>query len=230
MFVFLDIGFTLLGGPSVGPARRLVDALKIPETEKSALADTLFRTPFAHSDALTDYLVARFDTHPDATRSTAQKLWHAQTHEARVLPGAADFLCQLKTANIPFGFISNIWAPFYEGFERLFPTESTSCPCFPSFKLHQAKPDLALYQMALDHVGVAPEQVIMIGDTYQMDIAPPRQLGMKTVWILHRPQKELADIIPILNGMRPPPDLTVANIGLLSVEHLPLLLEKSVDA
>ena len=225
MFVFFDIGFTLIGGPSVGPARRIIEALKMAEKEKSALADALFRQPFAQAEELAAFLVSQFGTPVDATHAMSKNIWNAQIQEAYPLPGAVECLSRLKQANIPFGFISNIWSPFYAGFARLFPEESATRPSFLSFQLHKAKPDLALYQTALDQVGISAEQAIMVGDTYTMDIASPRQLGMKTVWILHRPHKELPEIIKTLNGTLPPPDLTLAHIGLLSVEQLPTVLE-----
>ena len=225
MFVFFDIGFTLIGGPPVGPARRIIDALKIAEEEKPTLADALFRQPFAQAEELADFLVNQYGTPINDTHAISKNIWDAQIQEAYPLPGAVECLSRLKKAHIPFGFISNIWSPFYAGFARLFPEESATMPNFLSFQHNCAKPDLALYQTALDQVDIPAEQAIMVGDTYVMDIASPRQLGMKTVWILHRPQKELPEIIKTLNGTLPPPDLTLAHVGLLSVEQLPRLLE-----
>jgi HAD superfamily hydrolase (TIGR01509 family) len=227
MFLFLDIGFTLIGGPNSGPARRLAEGLRLPATAKGPLSDLLFRTPFADAEGLAAALLDRFATPPEETRLLARSLWQAQETEAYPLPGAREWLEQLQEANIPFGFISNIWAPFYAGFARLFPAASQNRPAFLSFRLGMAKPDLQLYRMAMEQVGVTPEETIMIGDTYEMDIAPPRQLGIKTVWVLHRPQQELADTLQIVNGLAPPPDLAVAQIGQLRVEQLHALLKES---
>lgn len=229
MFVFLDIGFTLIGGPSVGPARRLMEALHLPAAAKIPLANLLFCTPSSHPDMLAEAVINLWNTHPNQTRAVVQQLWQAQNEEAYILPGAAEWLDQLTQAQIPFGFISNIWAPFYAGFTRLFPVESKTRPSFLSFQLQCAKPDLSIYQTALAQVGLSPAQTLMIGDTYQMDIAPPRQLGIKTVWVLHRPQQELSDTIQTLNGVSPPPDWTVAHIGQLQVDHLYTLLQESAD-
>ncbi|MBF0160786.1 MAG: HAD-IA family hydrolase [Magnetococcales bacterium] len=230
MFVFLDIGFTLIGGPGVGPARRLAEALALPGHAKPILSDLLFRSPFSHPDQLAEALHAQFHGLPEQSRAVVHALWQAQSDEAYILPGAAELLETLTEARIPFGFISNIWAPFHAGFTRLFPQESRQHPSFLSFQLQMAKPDLALYQTALRQTGVSPRQAIMIGDTYGMDIAPPQQLGMKTVWILHRPQQELADTLHILNGRAPAPDLALAHIGQVQVEQLHTLLTESKHA
>ena len=231
MFLFLDIGFTLLGGPSVGPARRLADALQLSGEAKSILSKAMFRTPFRHPEELADRIISDFASDPDQTYHEVRQLWQAQNQEAYPLPGATEFIAHLHANNIPFAFISNIWSPFYAGFCRLFPYESRTCPSFLSFECNLVKPELALYQKALDEVGVDAHQAIMIGDTYEMDIAPAQQLGMKTVWILHRPEKELSDIVKILNGglqgHTSPAHLTVANIGQLQVNMLDALLQES---
>jgi FMN phosphatase YigB (HAD superfamily) len=60
----------------------------------------------------------------------------------------------------------------------------------------------------------------MVGDTYKNDIRPAIELGMRTVWILHRPEKEKADMIEVLNGASPPPDLTLASIAELEPSRL----------
>ncbi|MBF0582875.1 MAG: HAD family hydrolase [Magnetococcales bacterium] len=229
MFVFLDIGFTLIGGPSVGPARRLLEALQLPPAAKAPLTRLLFCTPTTQPELLAAAMVQQWHTDPIKTFATVQQLWQAQIEEAYVLPGAEEWLEKLRHARIPYGFISNIWAPFHAGFCRLFPQESRSRPSFLSFQQQCAKPDLNIYQTALAQVGTPASQTIMIGDTYQMDIAPPRQLGIKTVWVLHRPQQELADTVQTLNGLSPPPDRTVAHLGQLEVEHLYSLLKEKVD-
>ena len=41
----------------------------------------------------------------------------------------------------------------------------------------------------------------------------------RTVWVLHRPEKERADLVEVLNGNAPPPDLTLALIAELDPAH-----------
>jgi len=61
---------------------------------------------------------------------------------------------------------------------------------------------------------------VMVGDTYRNDIRPAIDLGMRTVWVLHRPEKEKADLIAVLNGTSPPPDLTLPSIADLKPSKL----------
>lgn len=46
-----------------------------------------------------------------------------------------------------------------------------------------AKPDLRIFQIALDRANCKPEEAIMVGDRIDNDIVPANKIGMKTVWI-----------------------------------------------
>ncbi|MEO5376347.1 MAG: HAD family hydrolase [Magnetococcus sp. DMHC-6] len=219
-FVFFDIGFTLLGGPNMGPVRRLLESLDIPLVQKKKLTDTLFCHPWQNADELAFFLRNNFAIHLAQVEATVRSLWESQKEEAYVLPGVRQLLDGLTSAGVAFGFLSNIWTPFYEGFTRHFPQEAQNRPCFPSYRYRMAKPDPEFYRYALQQVGIPPARAVMIGDTYQMDILPAQRLGMKTIWILHRPHKELEDILGILNGELPPADLTLDAIGSLRLHHI----------
>ncbi|GIP44546.1 haloacid dehalogenase [Paenibacillus sp. J45TS6] len=47
-----------------------------------------------------------------------------------------------------------------------------------------AKPDVRLYEYALQKAGCAPSEAVMIGDRIDNDIVPAKLLGMKTIRIL----------------------------------------------
>lgn len=46
-----------------------------------------------------------------------------------------------------------------------------------------AKPDLRLFQIALDRANCNPEEAVMVGDRIDNDIIPANIIGMTTVWI-----------------------------------------------
>ncbi len=52
-----------------------------------------------------------------------------------------------------------------------------------SAKIGLSKPDAEIFRMALDKLGLPAEQVIFVGDSYERDMIPPRELGMKTIWL-----------------------------------------------
>jgi putative hydrolase of the HAD superfamily len=45
------------------------------------------------------------------------------------------------------------------------------------------KPDPKIYEIALNELGVNPNDAVMIGDSYNNDIVPAKSIGCKTIWI-----------------------------------------------
>ncbi len=46
-----------------------------------------------------------------------------------------------------------------------------------------AKPDLRIFQIALERSNCKPEEAVMVGDRLDNDIIPANKIGMTTVWI-----------------------------------------------
>lgn len=47
------------------------------------------------------------------------------------------------------------------------------------------KPDARIFQIALERMGIQPEEAVFVGDHPEKDIQGAMQVGMKTVWIDH---------------------------------------------
>lgn len=45
------------------------------------------------------------------------------------------------------------------------------------------KPDSAIFAMAIESLGYAPDEVLVVGDSYKNDIAPSRLLGCNAAWL-----------------------------------------------
>jgi HAD superfamily hydrolase (TIGR01509 family) len=219
MIVFFDIGSTLIDGPPFGPARRLSEMLGVGPQAIAELERLLFRSPARDPEQLAHTVVNRMRVDFDRALEACTTLWNAQLEEAYVLPGAREMIEKLKSAGIPRAYLSNIWPPFYEHFKQEFPDEAGQ-PQFLSFQTGLMKPDPAFFQLALRAVEARAEDAVMVGDTYKNDIRPAIELGMRTVWVLHRPEKEKADLIDVLNGDTPPPDLTLNSIAELEPSKL----------
>jgi HAD superfamily hydrolase (TIGR01509 family) len=219
MIALFDIGSTLIDGPPYGPARRLAEMLGLGKPAVAELEQLLFRTPSESAEHLAQHIAEGIGVEYARAAEECGKLWNAQLTEAYVLPGALDAVARLRTAGIPRAYLSNIWPPFYQHFHRSFETESSE-PQFLSFRLGLSKPDKEFFRAALRHLNVSPSEIVMIGDTYKNDIQPAIELGMKTIWVLHRPEKETASLVEVLNGTAPRPDLTLNSIGELQPEHI----------
>ena len=218
--ILLDIGSTLLGGPTQGPAQRLRAMLALAPEQVATITQTMFTTSYSTEDELSVRLAERLRLDRAVVLEAVTRLWHNQREETYALPGAQTIVTALREAGVPRAYLSNIWPPFFEGFARFFPAETHGSPCYLSFRTGLTKPDPRFFHMALTDSGATPQDSIMVGDTYQDDIAPAIALGMKTVWILHRPEKERADIVRVLNGDTPAPTRTLASIGDLTLDDL----------
>ncbi len=52
-----------------------------------------------------------------------------------------------------------------------------------SWDIQVMKPDIRIFEYALDKANCTPQEACMIGDRLDNDILPAKALGMKTVWI-----------------------------------------------
>jgi len=62
--------------------------------------------------------------------------------------------------------------------------------------VNKRKPSPEIFQRALDKLGVDAESVVFVGDTVEADIQGPQSMGMKTIYIERRVQKEIEKTSP----------------------------------
>lgn len=118
-------------------------------------------------------------------------IWHSE--DEAPYPDAAPVLAELKHRGFRLGVIAN-QNPGTE--ERLGNWNLLQYfdVVVASAEAGVAKPDPAIFRMALTLVGCFPEQALMVGDRLDNDVAPANCLGMRTVRILrglgalHAPQ------------------------------------------
>lgn len=106
----------------------------------------------------------------------------AWRHDLEILyPDAKDILQSLG-ANYKIGIIAN---QDYGTEQRLtaFGIRQYIDLVIASAEEDVAKPDLRIFQIALDRSNCKPEEAVMAGDRIDNDILPANKIGMKTVWI-----------------------------------------------
>ncbi len=62
--------------------------------------------------------------------------------------------------------------------------------------VNKRKPHPEIFQKALEKLGVAAEETVFVGDTVDADVKGAKDLGMKTVFIERRVQKEVEQVCP----------------------------------
>ncbi len=215
--VFFDVGSTLITGPDRGVAKRLALELGLGEREKQAINAGLMTRPIYDAGAAAAFVCEDLGIDAPGARAAVEAIWHAQLSEARALEGALESLRAWAATGARLCFISNIWRPYQvSAVAALGPELDELAPPaqrFYSYELGAAKPSPAPFLRALDAVGCAPEDALMVGDSYAEDIAPAAALGLATAWVLCRPDKEASSLALIEAGAARAPDLTIASIA-----------------
>jgi putative hydrolase of the HAD superfamily len=119
----------------------------------------------------------------------------------------ADTLDRLASRGLRLGLISN------------------SHRCLTSFPVHFAldkwitvavssvehgfmKPHPSIFSAALQRMGVAPAQAVMVGDSLSQDVRGARRVGMRAVWLTRGGAVEPPDAdVPVITTLRDLPDL-----------------------
>jgi putative hydrolase of the HAD superfamily len=107
---------------------------------------------------------------------------------------------ELRTQGIRTGILSNVFEMsvaklrkrgFYDGFD----------PVILSCEVHMTKPDVNIYHIAIEHLGLQPEEILFIDDQKGC-LAPAAKLGMHTILAVS-PKQIVSDakrLIQELNG------------------------------
>ncbi len=145
--------------------------------------------------------------------------------QVRLHAGAVGLIERLKAQSFGVGLLSNVWPPVlqgieagYPGFLSLFDHRVLSC------RLGVKKPAAGIFEAAVAAAGVHPLQTVMIGDSYELDMAPAVKAGMRTVWVLSRPEAERELLARVMRKEEPAPDSAVGDIS-----ELPQVLESLLE-
>jgi len=212
---FFDIGHTLVTGAQASPRRLLGAALKLNETQTKTVGKLLMTLPATDPETVGRAVAAVLPDHdPTVVLGEVRRLWEEQTACVREIPGATALVRRLITAGHGVGLISNIWHPFFVGFQKSCPEIDTWADFrFLSYREGVKKPAEALFEKAVHAARLRGfDQWWMVGDSYELDMEPARAAGMRGLWILHRPERERALLADILNGTKPAPEGSVADL------------------
>jgi HAD superfamily hydrolase (TIGR01509 family) len=210
-----DIGSTLVDGPAEGPAAQIARGLGLDERLYAQLATGLMTMQLTSPDAVS--VMVRTLAGEGPVERVVEDVWRAQECATEPIEGAAEAMADLARNGFDLALVSNIWQPYVTSVRRHFGAFfdrhiRPELQLF-SYRAGSAKPSPRMLQDALRLAGVAAEDAVMVGDSYLTDIEPAAGLGMKTVWVLHRPQKEARDVVRVLDGSAPQPSRTLGSIA-----------------
>lgn len=185
-------------------------AMPAPELERvhAAVLEALHedvmlgRTPLeeARRERFRRVLAASGARPDDAAASEAAEVYRVRYREVRrAVPGAAALL-EALAARVRVGILSNNL--YDEQMDKL-----RTCGLDPfvealvvSERVGVPKPDPAIFRAAVQELGSAPHDTVMVGDSWRADIVGARAAGLPAVW--YNPLR-----LPLPPGERPVPEL-----------------------
>ncbi len=212
--VFFDLGNTLLQPAGTSARRMLGERLSLSEKEVKRAGRLIMtrshETPEALAAELSTVLGGR---DPRNVLEAVRAVWREQVDRIRIHPDAPELLDRLREASVRLGLLSNLWAPVIESIQSRTPELMTRFDhLILSCRLGVKKPSPAIFDAAIAAAGMPPDRCWMVGDSYELDLAPAMGAGMHTVWFLTRPEAEKELLAQVLRGERPHPDSAVAEL------------------
>jgi FMN phosphatase YigB (HAD superfamily) len=197
--IFIDIGFTLMGGPALSPPKKIREVLGLGEDALARLSGMVFTEDHREPGSLIESVEKAFGIRAtDVQRDEIAWFWSDQYTAPYELDGATGMIDRLHELGHTLHIVSNLWFPFYEKFRDAFrdqlgyfATETLS------FEEGVKKPSGKFYESALKRSGADPKVSLMIGDSVDNDIGPAARLGMSCIWYISRPFDDAK-----LDGMR----------------------------
>lgn len=213
MRLLIDLGFTILGGPAQSPPAFIREILSLPPGGKDVLADILFCRAHASPQELALALARALGRELSAYETGAiASYWDRQLEECRPLPGAKDFCRRILAAGYPFHIVSNLWRPFHLSLSRHLPKfERGAQSLLLSYQLGARKPHRAFYDLVFKLIpNEAPGGMIMIGDSWDNDIAPCLERGLTAVLLASDRCRDVAAVAARAAPNYPPGRLLAA--------------------
>jgi len=158
----------------------------------------LFRTAFIAMAAQLGGELSRA-----AADEALQRQYAATVEGARLRPDCLDTLSRLRAEELHVQIVSNIDDELLHPLAERLGLGAVVDAFTSSEEAGSCKPDPAIYRYALGKAGLAPGQVLFVGDSTVHDVQGPAAAGMSTAWLVADAKRELD----------PHPDYIIESLG-----------------
>lgn len=132
-------------------------------------------------------LAARFGAPADVAPAMGEAYYRERIGKIEPFPGAREAVVALRARGFRIGVVTN--APART--QRLAFESSGFAPLFDAVAIAGEegirKPDVRLFELVLDRLGVAATEAVVVGDSFEMDMVPARKLGARCVYVAGAP-------------------------------------------
>ncbi|MCS6924626.1 MAG: HAD family hydrolase [Candidatus Binatia bacterium] len=170
---------------------------------KRVFYEYLPRPYYLHRDLFRDVLLAMArDLGGRLTDALLEQYWERQrerrARDFALRDGVHETLTALRQRGLHLGIVSNADQEQLDHFVELGQLERYFDSLLCSEEAKSCKPDAGIFQEALRRAACAPEEALFVGDSLQQDIAGASRLGLRSVLIWDRTDRE-----PLTDGPRP---------------------------
>lgn len=174
-WIFFDVGYTLINEDAVWECRCREQAMTDEGVKLGLTAEDIYHTM---QDASAHY--------QPQYRTVIKKYNFTEIapyrHELEVLYDDAREVLQQLSSKYKLGIIANQPLGLQERLQEAGISQYLDL-IISSWDYQVLKPDVKLFEIALEQAACTPSQAIMIGDRLDNDIYPAKKLGMKTIWM-----------------------------------------------
>lgn len=174
-YIFFDIGDTLVNEDEVWK-HRCIEQAEMDEAKVLSLSPK----------RIYDEIIKASIEYKSPYKTVAKKFGFSKIapfrHEFEKLYKNADSVLNMLSRRYKLGVIANQ----EDGLEKRLISwgiHKYFSSVISSYDYQIMKPDIKLFQKALDQSGCSASEAVMVGDRLDNDIYPAKAIGMKTIWI-----------------------------------------------
>jgi len=162
---------------------------------KSVFADYRERDYYLHKDLFEDALratLASFGVRADAPLLARYRelQWQGHARDFALRPGVRETLAELRARGLHLGMVSNIDDDQLDHLLALAGVRDQFHSVLSSERAGSCKPAPAIFEEALRRAGCAPHQAVFVGDSLFHDVGGANRLGLRSVLIWHRDDRD----------------------------------------
>lgn len=117
----------------------------------------------------------------ESDRQQLDALLAAEIESIELFGDVAASLQQLRQRGLKLALCSNLAAPYAQPIADVLPIALDAYTW--SFSAGAIKPAASIYLQTCKMLGLSPDEVVMIGDTYDADVAGPINAGLQAIWL-----------------------------------------------
>lgn len=160
------------------PYRKLLELGEAQGRPRQAAdAELIMSRPLGLSEAATNLGIELNETE----RLHLEALLAAEIESIELFDDVVSCLQQLQQSGLKLALCSNLAAPYAQPIADSLPISLDAYTW--SFSTGAIKPTASIYLHTCKALGLSPQEVVMVGDTYDADVAGPINAGLQAIWL-----------------------------------------------